>query len=136
MFLTKEDLFTHIYEGAIDAISDNDVQLLNSAIAAAVSEATGYLSRFDTNALFAAEGGDRDASLLLFMKDVAKWHFINVANPGVEYEAAKERYQLAIKWLEKIQAGKISPAGWPLPESEQDLPPFIITSRPKRGNYF
>ncbi|MGB4774745.1 MAG: phage protein Gp36 family protein [Daejeonella sp.] len=136
-YITKYEFTTHIYEEKMDIISRANDSKIIDALTAAVAEATGYLSKYDTTALFAREGEDRDPILMLFMKDLAKWHFCNVSNAGIDLELAKERYDMAIKWLDKVQSGKIVPAGWPYPEGEDAAAfTFIVNSNPKRGNYY
>lgn len=136
-FITKDDFKTHLKDYVIEAISDNDEEILADAIARATVEATGYLGRYDTDAIFATTGDDRKkyADLIGYIKDIAKWHFINLANLLTDWDVAKENYRNAITELGKIQAGKVSPKGWPYPEAETTDTTFIISSRPKRGNY-
>lgn len=136
-FLTKDDFKTHLKDYVIEAISDNDEDILNEAIARAIKVATGYLTRYDTAAIFATTGNNREkyADLIGYIKDIAKWFFINLSNVLNDWEISKVNYKNAIIELGKIQAGKIVPEDWPYPESEPTDTPFIITSHPKRGNY-
>lgn len=83
---------------------------LDEAVKAATEEAKGYLTDYDVTAIFAATDDDRNPILLLYVKDIAVWHFIQLSNPGVEMEARKTRYEFAIKWLQKIQDGKTNPS--------------------------
>ncbi len=137
MFISKEELASHIYEEAITTISRGDNSIVEAAIEAAINEASGYISRFDYEQLFGAVGPERDALLMLYIKDIAKWHFINVCNVQVDLELAKARYDSAIKWLDKVQAGKVSPPNWPVKAGEETKQsPFTVTSNPKRGNYY
>lgn len=136
-FITKEDFKTHLKEYIINAISDNDDDILDEAINRAMAEATGYLSRFDTDAIFATTGNERKkyANLIGYIKDIAKWHFINLSNLLTDWEVSETNYKNAITELGKIQAGKIVPKDWPYPQTETNEIPFIIHSSPKRGNY-
>ena len=136
-FITPEDFKTHLYEGQIDAISDNDEDMLNEAIATAMAQASGYLSRYDTDAIFACADKVKFANLRTYIKDLAKWHFINICNVNVDFEIAETRYKIATSELEKIQKGLIVPKGWPrINEPANTNTPFSVSSRPKRGNYF
>ncbi|WP_143960239.1 phage protein Gp36 family protein [Litoribacter populi] len=131
--LLKEDFNTHLYDELIQAISREDDAKLDKAIQAAEGQAKGYLSRFDIDALFSTEGEDRDEMLLMHLKDLAVWHFITIANPNINIQLAKERFDDAIKELGKIQAGKVVPYNWPTatnPESNGFL--FHFKSKPKR----
>lgn len=136
-FISKQDFLTHMYEGAINAISDNDDDLLTDAIATAMAQATGYLNRFDTDVIFASEDNVKYAALRTYIKDITKWHFINICNVSVDLELAEKRYKFAISELEKIQKGITVPKGWAMPTEPVTVnDAFTITSRPKRNNYF
>ena len=58
------------------------------------------------------KASDRDSVLLMYLKDMAVWHFIPVANPNIDIEYREIRYNKAIAWLKNIQGGKIVPQGW------------------------
>ena len=80
---------THIYEEDMDTISHGDDAAMMSAIDAAIEEVQGYLTKYDTGKIFAARGKERNPILLLFVKDIAAWHFCNICN--------------AIEWLRNNQ---------------------------------
>ena len=130
--VTPLDFNTHLYAELIEAIDRNDEDILNDAIASAEGEAMGYLSRFDVDVLFAAMDDDRDATLLMYLKDMAVWHFITLANPNTNMELRKTRYDDAIQWLKGIQSGKIVPRGWPPATEEGADSYFHVSSAPKR----
>jgi len=135
MLLTT-DLKTHLYEDQIAVISRNDEELMETAIVAAEGEAKGYLSRYDIAVIFAKETTQRDATLLMFLKDMATWNFITLANAAADMEFRESRYKQAIAWLKGIQAGKIVPFGWPLLSADAENSFFHITSAPKRETNF
>lgn len=141
MFLTEEEMTTHIYEEVGEAISQGDETLLESAIESAVSEAKGYCSRFNIPQVFDNADADpdyvKDAVLLMHVKSMAKWHFIGLSNPSIDYDDAQTRYEQAISWLLKIQNGKVVPYGWPPavePEGAHTF--FHFKSNPKRRNHY
>lgn len=138
-FLTVSELYTHLYQEVIDEISRNDATKADTAIDAATEEAKGYLTSYDTDAIFNATGDGRNPILLLYVKDIAVWHFINLANPNVDMQLRLERYEKAVKWLEKVQAG-ISNPSLPLPAAPSDGTPLENFmkwgSEPPRNNYF
>lgn len=109
MFITPDELYTHLYPESIEAISGDDERLLLDALSAGISEVKGYLHRFDLEKLFGAVGNDRDALLIMRVKDVAIWHYINITNPQIDYNDRLLRYKYAIKWLEGVQDEKINP---------------------------
>lgn len=102
-YLTTEDMYTHIYQENIETICRGDEAVMLSAIDAAIEEASGYLTKYDTQTIFSATGSARNAILLLFVKDIAAWHFVNLCNAGVDLELREKRYNRAIEWLENNQ---------------------------------
>lgn len=139
-FLTVTDLYSHIYPEAVQEI-ERDVSTtnkLNEAIAAAVEEVKSYLSVYDLEAIFSATGNQRNPIICLYTKDIAVWHYIQLANPVIDLELRQARYDAAIKWLTKVQNGKVAPQ-LPLPEKEQGEEGegfFKFGSNPKRNNHF
>lgn len=117
MFIEISELKTHLYPEQITAISKDDETLLTAAIDGAVAEARGYLHKYDRDSVFGASGGERNALLLIFVKDIAVWHYINLANPGVDHKVRQDRYNRAITWLKSVQAGEVVPD---LPEADTD----------------
>lgn len=135
--ILKEDFNTHLYTEIINTISRNDDDVLNDAINAAVGEAQGYLHRFDLDELFSQVGADRDSTLLMYLKDMAVWHFIPVANPNIDVEYRRDRYKDAMTWLTKIQAGKVTPINWTLANEQTEQPSVVsVQSNPKRNTHF
>lgn len=130
--LLPADLTTHLYNEQITAISRSDTTLIPEAIAAAEGEAKGYMSRYDIDAIFGAVGTARDKTLLMWLKDMATWHFITLANANADMEFRESRYNQGIAWLKNIQSGKIVPYGWPLTAVENMDSSFHVTSDPKR----
>ena len=116
-FLTPDELKTHLYAESIAAISNTDTTIVSAAVDGAVSEAKGYLASFDIATIFAATGDARNALLLIFIKDMAVWHFITLCNAGTELEFRQTRYDRAISWLKAVQKGDVIP----------DLPKAVAT---------
>lgn len=134
-FITPEDLATHIYPEGMDTISRDDDSKVQDAIDSAMTQVAPFLSRYDTDAIFATEGEDRKpyAGLITYIKDIAKWDFIAVANVTVDYEVAKERYDRAIKALREISKSVME--GWPLKEPDYEKS-IAYGSRPKFDHGF
>ena len=140
MFLTADEIYTHLFPETISAISGTDERLLLSAISGALSESQGYLSKYDIPVLYAKTGDERDALLLIWCKDIAVWHYIAIARPAIDYEVRETRYKAAIAWLKGVQKGDIVPPGWPryvdpLTLEEINTSGIKIGSLPKRDNY-
>lgn len=140
-YLELEELYTHIYEENANTISRGDDAIPLAAIDAAISEAKSYLGGFDTGRIFAARGNQRDALLLVFVKDIAAWHFVNLGNAGVDMELREKRYDRAVEWLKAVQRGNVTPD---LPEKQEGsttsgevtIGPIVFGSNRKRDNHF
>lgn len=130
--LLRDDFNTHVYAELIAAIERNE-PLLDAAISAAEAQAKGYLSRYDVDALFDTVGAERDAFLLMLLKDLASWHFVQLANPNIHLDIIRTRYEDAIMSLKSIQAGKHVPQGWP-PATPASASTFFQLSSQKRRN--
>jgi len=146
MFLiSPSDLKTHLYPEVTQEITRDDTTLIQSAIDCAIAEAKGFLSAYDLPKLFGSTHQDPiiiDPNLQSKLKDLCVWQLIILSNPGIEYEAAKRRYDYAIThYFKPIQKGLIVPDGWPFRDaSTQPAPPpgnaITWNSNPKRDNYF
>lgn len=138
MFLTTQEIFTHLYSETVETISGNDETMLTMAIQGAISEAKGYLHKYDVDYIFERTDDDRDPLLLIWLKDIAVWHFINIANPGVDLTIRERRYNAAISWLRGVQKGNIV-TDFPVPMKkngeDENTTPFRFGSNPKRGNH-
>jgi phage gp36-like protein len=132
MYIEVTELTTHLYDESIEAISGEDETILTAAIDGAVAEAKGYLHKFDLDTIFEATGSDRNALLVIFVKDIAVWHYIALANAGIEYSKREKRYNAAVAWLKGVQEGMIVP-DLPLPEATDDN--LAYGSNTKRNNH-
>lgn len=126
-YLPIADLKTHVYSEIVDEIVREDDAIITEAIATAVDEVKGYLSKFDmpniftfianpeeptyTNAVWLE---NRNKKLLSVVKDVAAWHLVRLSNPNIELPLRKLNYEFALDWLMGVQKGKIDPL-LPLP---------------------
>lgn len=134
-YVTLEELNTHLYEEQIDVITQGDTVILQSAIDAALSEAKGYLHAFDIAGEFSKTGDQRNALLLIFLKDIAVWHLINICNVNTDLSLRGERYNRAIDWLKSVQKGNVVPDLEPLQEDKQ-IGVILFGSNTKRDNHF
>lgn len=124
-FLTTTEINTHLYGEVVTEINRADVTILQAAIDAAISEAKGYLRAYDTDTIFDATGDDRNPILLLYVKDCAVWHYLQLANPAVDMAIRLTRYEKAIDWFKMVQSGKTNP----------DLPYPAVTPPDEPNNY-
>lgn len=137
MFLTPDDLKTHLRDEHAELISRADATIITAALTGAVAEAKGYLTSYDTDAIFAASGDARDPLLLIFCKDIAVYHLINLCAAGTYYERKEKRYEQAVAWLKGVQRGEIVPDLPKKPAVEGTQPgPFYFSSNTKRTTHF
>lgn len=138
-FLSSQELETHLYKESIETIDRMDETLLTAAIDAAVQEAAGYLGAYNREKIFNSPDR-RNALLLLFVKDIAVWHFVNLCNAGCELDLRETRYDRAVSWLKQVQKGEVIPS---LPRADEDndgkpdpSTEYIYGSNPKRNQHF
>lgn len=137
-FLTTDELSTHLYAENIALISGSDATIITAAIDGAIQEAKGYLGGYDTNAIFSATETERNALLLIFVKDIAVWHYLNLSNAGADLQLRQDRYERAIDWLKAVQKGNVSP-DLPKKKDESGTPEggiIIFGSNPKKNQHF
>lgn len=147
MFLQIQDLKGSIYNYQIDQITDGDTNITLQAIAAAEQEVRSYLVAnnmrewadgrlvYDVDAIFKAEGSDRNPLIVSHMATIAKYYIVELCNADIIYEIAKERYDRAIEWFSKIAKGDLNldtlPQVKPDEKEDNETYPFIYGSRKK-----
>lgn len=110
MFITDEDYKVVIGDQALKVVSQVSEENRATAETEAVEEIAGYLRpKYDTKAIFAATGEERNRLVVMYTCDIALYHMSASAPQKMGMEIRKERYERAIKWLEGVQAGKIVP---------------------------
>jgi hypothetical protein len=115
LYLNSGDLQTHVYEEVRNAIARSSDDIINNAIAAAVREAKGYLSRFDLIKLFGTDteaATVTDENLKWHVTSIAVWKLCVLSNVNLNLDVIKILHQDAIDYLKDIQAGKSDPEGW------------------------
>lgn len=137
MFLDKSEIKTHLYGEKVSTITRTDDTILDSAINAAIAEVKSYLSAFDIETIFSKVDNDRNPILLLYTKDIAVWHFVQLANPNIDLQLRLERYEKAIAWLDKVMRGQAVP-DLPLKPTTDDIENNFIRfgGNAPRNNYF
>lgn len=110
MFINDEDYSVVIGEQALKVISQVSDDNRANAEDEAIEEIASYLRpKYDTRALFSAEGNERNRLIVMYACDIALYHMSASLPQKMGTEIRKERYERAIKWLEGVQAGKIVP---------------------------
>lgn len=113
MFLTQDELKTVATAQIIDKIIAGDTDIVATIIAESISLMAGYLSkRYDTVAIFAAEGADRHLTVLKRLKDIAIYE-IYERHTREQNAVAMRRYNEAMAWLEKLNTGEFYDATMP-----------------------
>ena len=136
MYTSKDELKTHMNVDSIDVITGSDDTIVDAAIDSAVSEAKGYLGRFDIAQIFSAVGAARNTLLLTFVKDLATWHLVVLSNYQADIEFREKRYNRAVSWLKSVQKGDVTP-DLPLAAVTEEKPAKIIYgSNPKKTQHF
>lgn len=109
MFLTEEDYIV-ASSTALSVLQQSSEENRERAERMAIEEVSGYLrSRYDVEKVFAATGAERNDLVVMRTCDVALYHLSSWLPNKMGHDIRKERYELAIKWLEGVQAGKITP---------------------------
>ena len=110
MFITKEEIKTHLYDYQIDQITDDDDTIVTSAIDTAVAEVKSYLAnRYDVATIFAATGENRSALVVEHVKVCTVWHLLLLRNVDAIYERYEKAYEHTITFLKQVADGLLSP---------------------------
>ena len=153
-YLIESELDTLIREFKIKNISDNNPENVAIAISTAISEVRSRLTskndktlqdgrlKYDTNAIFSAEGDNRHPLILNLTKVIAIWWLIPRNNAGIDYEVIRDRYSAAVEFLKDLASGEANDSTLPIildPVDEEGNPisvekPFRMGSR-KRFNH-
>lgn len=137
-FINPEDYDASIHREILDALTREDDSLVEICEDRAIAEMRGYLAvRYDVDALFSAEGKERNPLVLMMAIDIAVYHLFCIHNPQKMSQIRKDRYERAIEWLKQVAAFKITIDGAPLPPEEErrQSSPWLMNSNPKRTNH-
>ena len=143
--ITSNDLTTHIYPEILTEITRNDGgTLATAAIDLAIEEVKLYLTRYDLVQLFGdpiANTAPTFSSPLLnnYVKIIAIWQLICLANPNINYEVFRARYEDTIATLKRIQLGTAVPQFPYADKTGETAPPgdqIITFSNPPRQQHF
>lgn len=138
MFIQDNDYKVVIGSSALSVVTQVDIDNRQKAEAEAIEEIAGYLRpRYDVDAIFSAQGDDRNSQIVMITCDIALYHLASSSSARMGMETRKERYDRAIKWLEGVQSGKIVP-DLPLVTNEdgEEGQPLRYGSHKKRNYFF
>lgn len=89
-YLEVEEMTTHIYEEDMDTISHGDDAAMMSAIDAAIEEVQGYLTKYDTGKIFAAQGKGTQSHIAAFCKGHSRLALLQYLQRRSGYRNARE----------------------------------------------
>lgn len=122
MFLTPKELNTAMYAHVVGAITQDNAQVVEQCIAAAIEELKSYLAqRYDTERIFNASGTERNALIVEHVKVITAWNIIRLSSAEVIYEAWRDRYDRVIVWAKAVAKGSIAPELPPLTNDQGDV---------------
>lgn len=109
-FITQDDYNALIKDAVLAQVMDNDRAVVNDAELFAQQELESYLNqRFDVASIFSQTGTARNSLLVMYMMDCVLYHIHARINPSRMPEIRVTRYEKAIKWLEMVASGKLTP---------------------------
>ncbi len=135
-YITIEELKTHAYSEEINEIIREDQTIAYASIDIAIDFVCSKLMKhYIVDDIFSKQGKDRNPLVLKVVKDIALWELIGLANPSINYEDKKFRYQEAVGWLTAVYKGM--PTALPKIELKPDNSvSFSWNSNPKRTNHY
>lgn len=136
-FVNIEDYDASVHREILDALVRDDEALVEICEDRAIEEMRSYLSkRYDCDAIFSAEGKDRNQLILMMVIDIAVYHIFCIHNPQKLSQVRKDRYERAVEWMKAVANEDISIDGAPLlPEEERAAKASVMfRSNPQRTN--
>lgn len=136
-FVRIYDYDASVHREILDALVRDDETLVEICENRAIAEMRSYLSkRYDCDAIFSAEGKDRNQLILMMVIDIAVYHIFCIHNPQKLSQVRKDRYERAVAWMKAVANEDISIDGVPLlPEEERAAKAALMfRSNPKRVN--
>lgn len=108
-FLTEPELKTVATAEIINIITQNKDEIVTTIIEESISLMSSYLFKYyDTAAIFSKTAEDRSKVVIKYLKDIVI-HEVYVRRTRQMNEVAKNRYDEAMLWLEKVGKGEIEP---------------------------
>lgn len=127
MFLIKTELKSAAVPEVVDKAINQDDTIVQIIIDESIAEMTSYLGgRFDTDAIFGAEGTDRNMVVLKHLKKIVVDEIYR-RKTGEMNETTAKGYDEAMYWLKEVAKGTI-PAG--------ELPPKVVEGESGSGDGF
>lgn len=137
MFVTEED-YIMVGADSLKILQQSDPDKRRMAELSAQEEISSYLrSRYDVETTFAATGAERNSQIVMYYCDIALYHMSSWLPGRMGFEIREKRYETAMKWLDKVQAGKVIPALPTItgPAGEEDYNNPIRYGAGQKNNY-
>ena len=107
MFIDKED-YIQVSADALKIMQQATDSNRVKAELRAIDLIKGYLrDRYDTEAIFAAEGEERNMTIVGYTIDITLFYLVCSLPQKMGYEIRKELYDQAIAWLKDVQKGNV-----------------------------
>ena len=103
-FLTDADYSDQIRDEILDCISEKGNELLGAEEKALSQMKMRLAGRYDIDAIFNAEGLERNAFVVMTMIDITLYHLWSKERGRIP-QIRQERYQDAIEWLKGVSTG-------------------------------
>ena len=134
-FLDITDLVRVIHPDELTEITRGDTTLSYQAIDSAVEQMKVYLNdSYNVDAIFQANGGDRNALLVQYGCDIAVYFIVSRNMAGQDADDRRDRFDRAIQWLKMAMKSETYSS---LPRRSPTAQKHIgFGSQPKRTNYF
>ena len=122
MFIEATEMKVVLYDYQLNEIAENDDDIIDEGIAAAITEVRAYFDAanarresagltaqqyaawklYDVDAIFVETGDSRNKFVVRLCQRIAAYNICELANVDVMYTKVKDRYDGTIKTLEKI----------------------------------
>lgn len=137
-FITPQDYDASIHAEILDAITRSDDTIVEICEDRAIAQMKGYLqARYDCDAIFSAQGEERNQLILMMAIDITLYHIFCAHNPQKLSPMRQDRYDRALEWLKKVSENKLTIADAPqLPIAElKRNDTSLFASNPKRTQH-
>ena len=134
-FINPTDYDASIHAEILSSLTRSDASLLDIVEGRAIAQMRSYLrSRYDCDAIFAAQADHRHPLVLMMAIDIAIYHAFSIHNPQKMSAIRRDRYDRALEWLKAVQRGELVIDGAPqLPaDQRQNASYYLLRSNPKR----
>ncbi len=114
IFIFDTDIKKQCTAADLDVLAQSDEDVKDNAEASAISFFRGYLKRYAVDTIFAIlddvpEPETRNPSLVMFLIDYFLYILYSAQPDRLIPDIRVKRYEDAVKWLEGIQKGNVSP---------------------------